>query len=107
MDDQGNRIAESRHYPYGGERWRWPAGGAFPTEYRFTGQRLDGLGLYQMGVRWYSAVDSGSGSGMAPSAPPAARLTEVSKLCYNLRWSGQAKNTKGKDDHVHGCAGAY
>ena len=55
LDDQGNRIAESRHYPYGGERWRWPAGGAFPTEYRFTGQRLDGLGLYHMGVRWYDS----------------------------------------------------
>ena len=23
------------------------------TDYRFTGQRQDGTGLYQMGARWY------------------------------------------------------
>jgi hypothetical protein len=35
------RVAESRHRPYG--EVRWPADdGAFPTDYRFTGQLLDG-----------------------------------------------------------------
>ncbi|MEM2126577.1 MAG: RHS repeat-associated core domain-containing protein [Candidatus Methanosuratincola sp.] len=30
------------------------AWGAFPTDYRFTGERLEaGLGLYAMGARWY------------------------------------------------------
>jgi RHS repeat-associated protein len=46
----GGVVAESRHYPYGAERW---SSGTFPTDYRFTGQRLDGLGIYAMGVRWY------------------------------------------------------
>ena len=54
LDDQGSKVAESRHYPYGEERWRWPQEGTFPTEYRFTGQRQDsGLGLYFMGARQY------------------------------------------------------
>jgi RHS repeat-associated protein len=54
MDDQGGVVAESRHYPYGEERWRWPQEGTFPTEYRFTGQRSEsGLGLIHMGARRY------------------------------------------------------
>jgi hypothetical protein len=48
----GGKVAESRHYPYGAERW--PLDGAFPTDYRFTGQRFEaGLGIYAMGARWY------------------------------------------------------
>ena len=48
----GGKVAESRHYPYGAERW--PLDGAFPTDYRFTGQRFEeSLGLYLMGARWY------------------------------------------------------
>ncbi len=44
-------VAESRHHPYGVERWRR---GTFPTDYRYTGQRREeGLGLYLMGARWY------------------------------------------------------
>ncbi|RPI56718.1 MAG: hypothetical protein EHM56_04270, partial [Chloroflexi bacterium] len=39
IDAGGNRAGESRHYPYGAERW---SSGTLPTEYRFTGQRLDG-----------------------------------------------------------------
>jgi RHS repeat-associated protein len=57
MDDQGSKVAEGRHYPYGGERWRWPQEGTFPTEYRFTGQRSDsGLGLVHMGARFYDSA---------------------------------------------------
>jgi hypothetical protein len=29
-------VAESRHYPYGGERWR---DGTLPTDYHFTSQQ--------------------------------------------------------------------
>jgi RHS repeat-associated protein len=54
LDDLGSKIAESRHYPYGEERWRWPQEGTFPTEYRFTGQRSDSyIKLTVMGARWY------------------------------------------------------
>ena len=54
MTDQvGNQAAESRHLPYGAERWSWTGEGAFPTDYRWTGQPLAaGLGVYQMGARW-------------------------------------------------------
>jgi RHS repeat-associated protein len=51
---QGAKVAESRHFPYGGERWRWPEDSTFPTDYRFTGQRWEQpLGIYTMGARWY------------------------------------------------------
>jgi RHS repeat-associated protein len=51
LDASGNKVAESRHYPYGVERW---SSGTLPTDYRFTGQRFEvGLGIYVMGVRWY------------------------------------------------------
>jgi RHS repeat-associated protein len=51
LDASGNKVAESRHYPYGVERW---SSGTLPTDYRFTGQRFEaGLGIYAMGVRWY------------------------------------------------------
>jgi RHS repeat-associated protein len=51
-------MAESRHYPYGEERWSWvDGGGDFPTDYRFTGQRLDSYtNLYAMGARFYDAA---------------------------------------------------
>ncbi len=43
LDGSGGRVAESRHYPYGVERW---SEGALLTDYRFTGERLEaGLGL--------------------------------------------------------------
>ena len=55
LDTGGAKVAESRHYPYGAERWSWvDGGGEFPTDYRFTGQREDGsVNLYAMGARWY------------------------------------------------------
>jgi len=59
VDGAGNKVAESRHFPYGEVRWTWPEdeGGTFPTDYRFTGQRLDGyIKLVQMGARWYDAA---------------------------------------------------
>ncbi len=43
--------SRARYYPYGETRW---TAGTLPTDYRFTGQRREsGLGLYQMGARWY------------------------------------------------------
>jgi RHS repeat-associated protein len=50
LNAQGNVMSEARHYPYGEERWHTST---LPTDYRFTGQRLDDVGLYQMGARWY------------------------------------------------------
>ena len=51
LDQNGNEMAGSRHFPYGVERW---ISGTLPTDYRFAGQRQEaGLGLYQMGARFY------------------------------------------------------
>jgi RHS repeat-associated protein len=53
MNGDGTVHSEARYYPYGAARW---SSGTLPTDYRFTGQREEsGLGLYQMGVRWYDA----------------------------------------------------
>jgi RHS repeat-associated protein len=51
LDALGDKVAESRHLPYGGERW---SSGTLPMDYRFTGQRFEQpLGIYIMGARWY------------------------------------------------------
>ena len=39
IDEYGNLVAESWHYPYGEERWRSPQESTVPTDYRSTGQR--------------------------------------------------------------------
>jgi RHS repeat-associated protein len=54
LNGDGTVHSEARYYPYGAARW---SSGTLPTEYRFTGQREEsGLGLYQMGARWYDAA---------------------------------------------------
>jgi RHS repeat-associated protein len=54
LNDDGTVHSEGRYYPYGVTRW---SSGTLPTDYRFTGQREEsGLGLYQMGVRWYDVA---------------------------------------------------
>jgi RHS repeat-associated protein len=54
LNDDGMVHSEARYYPYGVTRW---SSGTLPTDYRFTGQREEsGLGLYQMGARWYDAA---------------------------------------------------
>ncbi len=61
-------VAESRHHPYGTERW---CSGTFPTDYRYNGQRREeGLGLYRMGARWYDP-------GRWPRPPSASSLLSV------------------------------
>ena len=51
LDASGAKVAESRYYPYGEERW---SSGTLPTDYRFTGQLFQAsLGIYHMGARFY------------------------------------------------------
>jgi len=51
LNANGTLHSEARYYPYGEERW---SSGTLPTDYRFTGQRLDSyINLVQMGSRWY------------------------------------------------------
>ena len=38
LNADGTVHSEARHYPYGEERW---SSGTVPTDYRFTGQRID------------------------------------------------------------------
>jgi len=50
-NDQGGVVGRQWYFPYGEVRWR---AGTLPTDFTFTGQRLDaGTGLYLMGARWY------------------------------------------------------
>jgi RHS repeat-associated protein len=53
LNAQGDKVAGSRHFPYGGERW---SSGTLPTDYHFTGQRFDSyIKLTVMDARWYDA----------------------------------------------------
>ena len=44
----GNQIGTTKYYPYGSTR-----SGSVPTDKKFTGQRLDGTGLYFYNARYY------------------------------------------------------
>gem|GEM_PF-6638408 len=51
VNSSGSKVAELRYKAWGETRYTW---GTTPTTYRYTGQRQEeGLGLYQMGARWY------------------------------------------------------
>jgi RHS repeat-associated protein len=55
-NSSGGVVANSstRYYPYGATR---SGGSGMPTDYRFTGQRIESaLGIYQMGARWYDGA---------------------------------------------------
>ena len=49
--DNGTKINDIKYYPYGTTRT-----GDVPTDKLFTGQRLDGTGLYYYGARYYDPV---------------------------------------------------
>ncbi len=80
-------VAESRHHPYGVERWRR---GTFPTDYRYTGQRQEeGLGLYRMGARWYDP-------GRWPRPPSASSLLPVAiRFSSAQAWGMQVAMKQG------------
>ncbi len=53
-DIYGQYLAELRYYPWGGVRY---SSGNTPTNFRFTGQRLESsFNLYYYGARWYDSV---------------------------------------------------
>jgi RHS repeat-associated protein len=55
LDSSGAKVSEMRYRAYGEMRYSGPPTGT-QTDYRFTGQRqLAGVGLYNMGARWYDA----------------------------------------------------
>jgi RHS repeat-associated protein len=53
-DDNGDEIARTLNLPFGEVRWQ---SGASPTDYSFTGQKLDAsTGLHCYGARYYSSA---------------------------------------------------
>ena len=49
-DSSGAQYGYTRYYPYGSTR---DSSGSLDTDKKFTGQRLDGTGLYYYGARYY------------------------------------------------------
>lgn len=50
-DGTGSLVSNISYYPYGATR-----SGDVPTEQKFTGQRLDGTGLYYYNARYYDPL---------------------------------------------------
>ena len=77
----GTVHSQARYYPYGETRW---TAGTLPTDYRFTGQRREsGLGLYQMGARWY---DPALGRWLSPDTlvPDSANPQSFNRYAWVL-----------------------
>jgi RHS repeat-associated protein len=49
-DSGGSLVSSIKYFPFGSTR-----SGSVPTDKQFTGQRLDGTGLYYYGARYYDA----------------------------------------------------
>jgi RHS repeat-associated protein len=49
-DSGGTLVSSIKYFPFGSTR-----SGSVPTDKKFTGQRLDGTGLYYYGARYYDA----------------------------------------------------
>jgi RHS repeat-associated protein len=53
-NSSGSKIAEVRYKAWGEDRY---TSGTAPTDYRYTGQRVEAtLGLYYYGARWYDPM---------------------------------------------------
>ncbi len=77
-DAGGNRVGEARYKPYGEARYIW---GVMPTDRLYTGQRWEGLGLYNYGARMYSP---GLGRWISPDAlvPSPANPQSLNRYAY-------------------------
>ncbi len=56
----GTKLTELKYRPWGELRYAW---GTTPTERRYTGQRAEGIGLYDYGARFYDPYFTRGGTG--------------------------------------------
>jgi len=80
-DGNGTVVGSNqpRDYAYGRERM--PSVATLPTDYRFTGQKLDGTGLVYMNARYY---DPQLGTFISPDSlvPDATSLADYNRYLY-------------------------
>ena len=79
-DSSGAQYGYTRYYPYGSTR---DSGGSLDTSKKFTGQRLDGTGLYYYGARYY---DPTIGRFISPDSiiPNPANPQSLNRYSYCL-----------------------
>jgi RHS repeat-associated protein len=79
-DASGNTIGSIKYYPYGSTR---ASSGSLNTDEKFTGQRLDGTGLYYYGARYY---DPNIGRFISPDSivPNPANPQSLNRYSYCL-----------------------
>jgi len=83
-DGDGEQVDEIDYYPFGSTR-----AGDVPTDRKFTGQRLDGTGLYFYNARYYDPL---TGRFISPDTlvPDPANL----KAIYKIRKLLNVKNVQ-------------
>jgi RHS repeat-associated protein len=73
----GAKVSDERYYPFGGTR-----SGSMPTDYQFTGQKVDGgTGLYYYGARYYDPV-TGRFISADTVVPDPAKSQSLNRYAY-------------------------
>jgi len=75
----GAQYGYTRYYPYGSTR---DSSGSLDTDKKFTGQRLDGTGLYYYGARYYDP-SIGRFISADPISIPAGAVAALSRYSYS------------------------
>jgi RHS repeat-associated protein len=96
-NSSGAQYGYTRYYPYGSTR---DSGGSLDTDKKFTGQRLDGTGLYYYGARYY---DPTIGRFISPdtTGQSLANPQSLNRYSYCLNNPLKYTDPTGHWPHIH------
>jgi RHS repeat-associated protein len=98
-NSSGAQYGYTRYYPYGSTR---SSSGSLDTDKKFTGQRLDGTGLYYYGARYYDPT-IGRFISADPIVPNPANPQSLNRYSYCLNNPLRYVDPSGHQQIDWGC----
>ena len=98
-DDSGASLGTIKYFPFGATR-----SGSVPTDKKFTGQRLDGTGLYYYGARYYDP-STGRFISADPTIPDVFNPRKINPYTYTRNNPLKYCDPSGCDDYGLGGGG--